>query len=73
MDTVCGNLLYFFRFGIFVPRNIWQPWSSTATFLVSANDPFSRLFWLVSLESIFLAAIEVPDYFSSRRKMQNAY
>jgi hypothetical protein len=22
---VCGNLVYFFRFGMFVPRKIWQP------------------------------------------------
>jgi hypothetical protein len=23
---VCGNLVYFFCFGMFVPRKIWQPW-----------------------------------------------
>jgi hypothetical protein len=24
---VCGNLVYFLRFGMFGPRQIWQPWS----------------------------------------------
>jgi hypothetical protein len=24
---VCGNLVYFLRFGMFGPRKIWQPWS----------------------------------------------
>jgi hypothetical protein len=25
--VVCGPLVYFFRFGMFGPRKIWQPWS----------------------------------------------
>jgi hypothetical protein len=24
---VCGQLVYFSRFGMFGPRKIWQPWS----------------------------------------------
>jgi hypothetical protein len=24
---VCGHLVYFLRFGMFVTRKIWQPWS----------------------------------------------
>jgi hypothetical protein len=23
---ICGHLVHFFRFGMFVPRKIWQPW-----------------------------------------------
>jgi hypothetical protein len=26
--VVCGHLVYFFHFGMFGPRKIWQPWSS---------------------------------------------
>jgi hypothetical protein len=25
-DKVCGHLVYLSRFGMFVPRKIWQPW-----------------------------------------------
>jgi hypothetical protein len=24
--VVCGHLVYFFRFGMFGPRKIWQTW-----------------------------------------------
>jgi hypothetical protein len=31
VGIVCGHLVYFSRFGTFVPRKIWQPWSSAAS------------------------------------------
>jgi hypothetical protein len=37
---VCGNLVYFSRFGMFGPRKIWQPWKKVAprTFFPSKNS-----------------------------------
>jgi hypothetical protein len=27
--VLCGHLVYFFRFGMFGPRKLWQPWLHT--------------------------------------------
>jgi hypothetical protein len=31
---VCGHLVYFFQFGVFGPRKIWQPWTQDEIFFV---------------------------------------
>jgi hypothetical protein len=35
IGIVCNHLVYFFHFGMFGPRNIWQPWSEREPFIAS--------------------------------------
>jgi hypothetical protein len=37
----CGYLVYIFQFGMFGPRNIWQPWWQGK--LTRENDAFKML------------------------------
>jgi hypothetical protein len=43
IGTVCGNLVYFSRFGMFGRRKIWQPWSCSKM----------KAIWLYLIQSCF--------------------
>jgi hypothetical protein len=53
---VCGNLVYFFSFGLFGPRKIWQPWwegggagSANPSAIPPPQPPFIQLFFSITL------------------------
>jgi hypothetical protein len=53
---VCGHLVYFFRFGMYGPRKIWQPWS------VQLADPSALPgFSMLTETSVRLELIEAME------------